>query len=626
MPMRSVLGRSSREVDQLAGELPRARTRVVFAALMLVILLAALDATILASALPTIVDELNGLAAIAWVTTEFMLAQIAVAPVYGKLGDIYGRKTVLQVAVVVFMVGSALCGMSRTMLELVASRAVQGAGAGGLMVLVQAIVGDIVAPRGRAKYQTLFGSVFGVASVGGPLLGGYLVEQLSWRWIFFVNLPLGILAVAVLAVVLPASRRRSTESIDYKGAALLAAGLTSLSLLVTLSGHDWSWLSVPGLALALCAAAFLGAFVIVERRAPDPILPAAIGRNPVFRVAAALSALLGCVMFSVVTFTPLYFQVVQGDSPTTSGLRLAAMMLGIIVAGFAAGQAISRTGRYRRFPIAGFATMAVGLLALSSIGPATSALYVELALAVFGAGLGMTMQILVTAVQNAVPHEVLGSATSAVTVVRGMGNALGPAILGAVFAAQLAAAAPGSAVEEAYVGALRPVYLVGAGLAIVGVLLALRLEDRPLRATVKTGHAALADAERALRVALTPYERRAFRTRLADRAQLSLSAETTWALVRINHYGLERARDIATREGVPAEAMDTVETELRARGLMREHALTSQGHTFAAKAANARKQLLRETMTSATPPAPPIFTLLSQLAANLPAESGRARL
>jgi EmrB/QacA subfamily drug resistance transporter len=605
---------------------------VVFAALMLVILLAALDATILASALPAIVADLNGLKAIAWVTTAFMLAQIAVAPAYGKLGDIYGRKRVLQAAVLVFITGSALCGISHTMVELVGSRAVQGAGAGGLMVLVQAVVGDIVAPRERAKYQTLFGAVFGVASVGGPLLGGFLVEQLSWRWIFFVNLPLGLLAVAVLAVVLPASRRRPTVEVDVAGAALLAAGLTALSLLVTLSGHQWAWLSAPALTLAVGAGALLGGFALVERRAPDPVLPRGILHNPVFRVSAALSALLGCVMFSVVTFTPLYFQVVQGDSPTTSGLRLAAMMGGIIVAGFVAGQRIARTGRYRAFPIGGFAAMAIGLLGLSRIQPDTSAVFVEVALAVFGAGLGMTMQILVTAVQNAVPHDALGSATSAVTVVRGMGNALGPAVLGAIFAAQLADAQRRLPDKEAYVHALRPVYMVGAVIAAAGFLLARRLEDRPLRATVgsgpQTAGARVAAVERALRAALTECEREAFTRLLAARARLPLSPAATWALVRISHYGIDGARAVAVGDGIPSERLDAVDVELRSMGLLEDSTgpanLTPRGTALAAKAAVTREALLRDTLNRADPPPAHILSLLGQLAANLPAGGRRA--
>jgi MFS family permease len=374
----------------------------------------------------------------------------------------------------------------------------------------------------------------------------------------------------------------------------------------------------------------LGGFALIERRAPDPILPAGIVRNPVFRVSAALSAILGCVMFSVVTFTPLYFQVVQHDSPTTSGLRLAAMMAGIIVAGFVAGQRISRTGRYRVFPISGFAAMATGLIGLSAIRPQTSALHAELALAIFGAGLGMTMQILVTAVQNAVPHEILGSATSAVTVVRAMGNALGPAVLGAVFVAQLHAAGPQTAVEEAYVGALRPVYVLGAALALGGVLLALRLEDRPLRSTVHTapdtGGDSLAEVERALRGALTRQERRSFRQRLADRAGLSLTPETTWALVRISHFGVEGARRVAASEGVPAARLDAVDTELRTGGMLNDSGLTARGRIAVGVAAGARQRLLHETMTRSDPPAAPILTLLGQLAANLPAEPRRARL
>lgn len=460
---------------------------------MLVVLLSAIDATILASALPTVVGELHGVREIGWVTSGFMLAQLAVAPAYGKLGDIYGTKPVLQAAIVIFLAGSMLSGLSQTMAELIAARALQGAGAGGLMVLVQTIVGTLVAPRERAKYQSLFAAVFGIASVGGPLLGGVLVQQLSWRWVFFVNLPVGIAAEVVLAIVLTSAPRRHPAPIDWRGAATLAGTLAGFSALVTLAGNTVAWMSwqsglLGGLTVLLGAGA-----VRAERAAADPIIPSRLLRSAVFRNGMTQTATLGAVMIGVVTFTPLYFEVVKHATPTGAGLLLAALMLGMISAGIWSGRRVSRTGRYRAFPIAGFAAMTLGVLMLSLIGSGTSTVVVCIALAVVGAGLGMAMQLIVSVVQSALPHELMGTATSALQVGRGAGSGIGPAVLGAILAGGLGRAAlanPGLhghvslALRDAYVQALRPVYLATAGFALIGLVAAWRLEEIPLAATL----------------------------------------------------------------------------------------------------------------------------------------------
>lgn len=475
------------------------RFRVTFATLMLVVLLSAIDATVLAAALPTIVGDLHGVKDIAWVTTAFMLAQLAVAPIYGKLGDIYGSKFVLQAAIVIFLLGSVLSGLSQTMLELIAARALQGAGAGGLMVLVQTIVSTLVAPRERAKYQSLFAAVYGIAAVGGPLLGGVLVQQLSWRWIFFVNLPVGIAAEVVLAIVLTATPRRRTAPIDWRGAASIAGALSCFAALVTLAGNSFAWLSWQSALLTIAAVALAVVAYRAERSAVDPVIPAVVVRNGVFRSGMVQTAAVGAVMFGLVTFTPLYFQVVKRDSPTLAGVLLAAMMVGMISAGLWAGRRVSRTGRYRAYPIVGFAAMTVGLLMLATVGTATPTALVCVALAIAGAGLGLTMQLILTVVQSALPRELMGTTTSAMQVGRGVGNSIGPALLGTVFATELGSAAvvnPGvhshidQIARNAYVAALRPVYLAATVFAIAGLAAAWRLEELPLSSAVAPADAA----------------------------------------------------------------------------------------------------------------------------------------
>src|SRR5271154_6630726 len=394
---------------------PTPRVGVVFSGLMLVLLLAALDSTIVATALPTIVGDLGGLERLSWVTSAYLLAQTAVTPLYGKLGDQLGRKRVLQTAVVVFLVGSGLCGLASSMTTLIAFRAVQGRGAGGLIVLVQATVGDIVSPRERGRYQGLFGAVFGVASVAGPLLGGVIVEHLSWRWIFYVNLPIGLVALVVIAATLPAASGRTRPTIDYPGAGLLAGALSAIVLVASLGGTTWVWGSAPTGLVAAAGVLLLGAFLAVERRAAEPVLPIAVLRDEVFRIGALLSLIVGFALFGSVTFLPLFFQTVFASSPTRAGLRLIPLMGGLVTTSIVSGRLISRTGRYRLFPIAGTATMTVGLLLLSRLDLNTSPVMADLYLLVLGLGLGMVMQVLVLAVQNAVDYAVLGAATPRVT-------------------------------------------------------------------------------------------------------------------------------------------------------------------------------------------------------------------
>ncbi|HEU0053015.1 MAG TPA: MDR family MFS transporter, partial [Longimicrobium sp.] len=413
---------------------------VVFSGLLLVMLLASLDSTIVATALPTIVGELGGIGRLSWVVTAYLLAQTVVTPLYGKLGDLYGRKVVLQSAVVIFLVGSALCGLARSLEALIAFRALQGLGGGGLMVSSMAAVGDVIPPRERGRYQGIFGAVFGLSSVAGPLIGGFFTTNLTWRWIFYINLPLGVAAMVVLGATLPANPERKKHRIDYAGAGALAASLASLILLTDLGGTTYPWGSPQIVGLALVSAVCLALFIRIENRAAEPVLPLRLFRNRIFTVSSAVGVVVGFAMFGSITFLPLFLQTVKGASPTGSGLQLLPVMGGMLVTSIASGQLISRWGRYRVFPIVGTAVMTVGLFLLSRMRPDTSLVTASLYMLVVGMGLGMVMQVLVLAVQNSVEYQDLGVATSGATLFRSIGGSLGTAVLGAVFSARLASA------------------------------------------------------------------------------------------------------------------------------------------------------------------------------------------
>jgi EmrB/QacA subfamily drug resistance transporter len=567
------------------------RVRLIFGALLLVLLLASLDQTIVSTALPTIVGDLGGLSHLSWVVTAYLLASTVAGPLYGKLGDLHGRKTVLQVAIVLFLVGSALCGLAQGMTELIAFRALQGLGGGGLMVTTMAVVGDIIPPRDRGKYQGFFGAVFGVSTVIGPLLGGFFVDSLSWRWIFYVNLPLGLVAFGVIGAVFRPRGDHVHRQIDYLGAAVLTASLSAIVLFTSLGGTTYAWASPLIVALIAIGAVTLVLFPLVEARAGEPILPLALFRNRTFVVTSAVGFIIGLALFGAVTYLPLYLQVVKGHSPTASGLLLTPMMAGLLVTSILSGNLISRYGHYRRFPIAGTAVATVGLYLLSHISASTSSLTVALYMVVLGLGLGMVMQVLVLAVQNAVDYRYLGVATSGSTLFRQIGGSIGVSAFGAIFSNDLgqelarrlpnAARIPAGANPEvvkhlpasihapyvaAFAAALRPVFTTAAVVAFFAFLLSWLLRELPLRQTAAADGVGESFAsprhdssehelERILSSLLQREERQRVYEDLIEHSGVHVSPPEGWLLNRIAERAPVTEPELATELHVSTERL-----------------------------------------------------------------------
>jgi EmrB/QacA subfamily drug resistance transporter len=430
-------GRQSGAAPGMGGgpvRLEPRRVRLVIGALLLGMLLAALDQTVVSTALPTIVGDLGGASHIAWIVTAYLLTSTVSTPLWGKLGDLYGRKGFFQASIAIFVGGSIMSGLSQTLVMLIAFRAVQGLGAGGLIVGAQAIVGDVVAPRDRSRYQGLFGAVFAVTTVIGPLLGGFLTQQASWRWVFYLNVPLGVLALAVTAAVLPGNLSRVQQVIDWWGSGLLTLAVTALVLLASLGGVTYPWRSTPIFLLGALGLVLLVAWGLVERRAAQPILPLGLFANRVFSAASAVGFVVGFALFGAVTFLPVFLQVAKGTDPTISGLELLPLMAGLLATSIVSGLLISRWGRYRFFPIVGTALMALGTYLLSTVHATTNDWTMYAFMAVMGLGIGGVMQVLVIAVQNAVAYEDLGVATAGATFFRSIGGSFGTAIFGAIFA------------------------------------------------------------------------------------------------------------------------------------------------------------------------------------------------
>ena len=438
---------------------------VVLSGLMVGMLLAALDQTIVSTALKSIVEDFNGLSHYTWVVTAYLLTSTASTPLYGKISDLYGRRPVFQFAIITFLIGSFLAGASQNMGQLIAFRAIQGLGAGGLMALTFVIIGDLVSPRDRGKYQGYFGAVWGLSAVAGPLLGGFFSDAdtifgfAGWRWIFYINLPFGILALILTSSSLKNASIRREHSIDYSGALLMVSSVTALLIGISVFGPESGWLSSKTLATIGLAIVLAVVFLMQEMRAAEPILPLDLFKNHTFSLTSALGFIIGAGMFGAIVMLPLYLQVVQGDSATVAGLKLIPFMLGIVSMSIVSGKQISKHGHYKRFPVIGLAIMTVGIALLSTLSETTPYWQLSIYAIMIGAGLGLSMQTIVIALQNSVDMKDLGIATSANTFFRSIGSTIGVALFGSLYASRLTINLP-KGVEE--LAATNPAALVGA--------------------------------------------------------------------------------------------------------------------------------------------------------------------
>ncbi|MFE3903265.1 MFS transporter [Streptomyces sp. NPDC059153] len=639
---------------------------VAIGALLLGMFLAALDQTIVSTALPTIVSDLGGLEHLSWVVTAYLLASTAATPLWGKLGDQYGRKKLFQTAIVIFLIGSALCGVAQNMPQLIGFRALQGLGGGGLIVLSMAIVGDIVAPRERGKYQGLFGAVFGATSVLGPLLGGFFTQHLSWRWVFYVNLPIGVVALLVIAAVLYIPVRRAQHTIDYLGTFLIASVATCLVLVASLGGTTWAWGSAQIIGLAVLSVLLLTAFVHVERRAAEPVIPLKLFRIRTFTLVAVISFVVGFAMFGAMTYLPTFLQVVHGITPTMSGVHMLPMVLGLLLTSTVSGQIVSRTGRWKVFPIAGTGITAIGLQLLHRLTETSSTLEMSIYFFVFGAGLGLVMQVLVLVVQNAVTYEDLGVATSGATFFRSIGASFGVAVFGTIFtnrltdklAAALAGrslppgvSAGGLAADPRAIGRLPPVlrpsvlhaystsitdvFVYAAPVVLVAFVFAWFLKEDKLRGSVTAPEptetlasnpverSSYDECARALSVLATRAGRRKVYEEITRRAGYDLLPAASWMLLRTARHGTVEPAMLAEVTPVPLRVVTEAARQLEERGLVRREGvqlvLTEAGAEVVVKLAEAREESMAELLGDWWGPERP--TDLVKLVAELTAEA-----
>ncbi|MEU2889191.1 MDR family MFS transporter [Streptomyces albidoflavus] len=616
---------------------------VSIGALLLGMLLAALDQTIVATALPTIVSDLGGLDHLSWVVTAYLLAATAATPLWGKLGDQYGRKKLFQTAIAIFLAGSVLCGVAQDMPQLIGFRALQGLGGGGLMVLSMAIVGDLVPPRERGRYQGLFGAVFGATSVLGPLLGGIFTEHLSWRWVFYANVPLGAVALVVIAAGLHIPTRPARHVIDYLGTFLIAAVAVCLVLAASLGGTTWAWGSPQIIGLAVLAVVLGVWFVRAERRAAEPVLPLRLFRVHTFTLSAVISFIIGFAMFGAMTYLPTFLQVVRGITPTFSGVHMLPMVAGVLLASTVSGQLITRTGHWKVFPVAGTGITAAGLLLLHRLRQSTGDLEMSLCFFTFGVGLGLVIQVLVLVVQNAVSYEDLGVATSGATFFRSIGASFGVAVFGTVFtscldakitavlagrplppgvdaatleaAPRTVAALPPQLRQEilgAYSTAITDVFLYAAPVVLVAFVLAWLFHEDPLRGAVlapdqSQTHAgnpvertSRDEAGRALSLLGTREGRREVYRDLTARAGEDLSPAASWLLLRIRRHGSVEPARLAEHHAVPLHLVGAAARQLEERHLADRQGLglrlTPAGEKSAERLSRARQETLAELL------------------------------
>ena len=583
------------------GALISARRRnLVFVAVLLGMLLAALDQTIVATALPTVVADLGGAGHQSWVVTSYLLASTIATAVVGKLGDLFGRKVVFAAAVLFFLAGSVLCGLAGSMTMLVAARALQGIGGGAIMVTATALIGEVIPLRDRGRYQGALGAVFGVTTVVGPLLGGFFTDHLSWRWAFWINVPVAVVVFLVAMVAIPALGRSGRPIIDYKGIVLVGAGASGLTLATSWGGTEYPWGSPVIIGLFVGSLAALAAFVWVESRATEPILPIRLFRSPVFTVCCVLSFIVGFAMLGALTFLPTFMQFVDGVSATVSGLRTLPMVAGLLLTSMGSGVIVSRTGRYKVFPVVGTAVMVVGFVLLSRMDAATPMALQSLYLFILGTGIGMCMQVLILIVQNTSNFADLGVATSGVTFFRTIGSSFGAAIFGSLFTnflkdrigpALAASGAPAAAAQSpqvlhhlphsqavpiinAYADSLGMVFLCAAPVALIGLVVAMLLKEVPLREIEALNAVDLGEGfampntdspDKVLEMVIGRMMRHSPEIRLrniCEQPGCHLDVARLWALIQIYRnnqvFGSARLTAIADRRRVPPEVLEPI--------------------------------------------------------------------